>query len=70
MSQLVMTAEGLTRVHDYGLTYTSDTGSRVLEDMEKSYGQRISFVAGDAYLTAYQEGQRSVLLAIKDILAI
>lgn len=37
---------------------------RVLADLEQSYMLRDSFVPGDPYKSAWQEGQRSVVLNI------
>lgn len=49
---------------DYLSCFTSSSGQRVLEDMKKSYSDRSSYVTGDPYETAYNEGQRSVYLSI------
>jgi hypothetical protein len=53
----------------YHMTFTSPSGSVVLDDMESSYGGQ-TYVQGDAYHSAFQEGQRSVVLAIKALIAL
>lgn len=52
---------------DYKQTFTSKEGERVLEDLEQAYYHRISF-SRDPYATAFNEGQRAVIVRIKNLL--
>lgn len=56
------------RTLDYASVFGTDAGQRVLEDLYRSYGRRISYSKGDSHETAYHEGQRSVYLAIRTML--
>jgi hypothetical protein len=56
------------RTLDYASVFGTDAGQRVLEDLYRSYGRRISYSKGDPYETAYREGQRSVYLSIRVML--
>ena len=47
---------------DYAITFGSDEGRRVLKDL-LGYRDRISFDI-DPYQTAFNEGQRSVVLRV------
>tara|TARA_R100001086_G_scaffold221738_1_gene139068 strand:+ start:3121 stop:3384 length:264 start_codon:yes stop_codon:yes gene_type:complete len=51
----------------YKFTFSSDEGKRVLEDLEQAYYHRISF-SRDPYATAFNEGQRAVIVRIKNLL--
>lgn len=48
----------------YRVFETSGDGQTVLADLCESYMDRSSFVPGDSHATAFNEGQRSVVLAI------
>ncbi len=52
----------------YRVFEQSVDGQIVLQDLCDSYYDRTSFVPGDSHATAYAEGQRSVVLAIFEIL--
>jgi len=49
---------------DYLSCFSSSSGQKVLDDMKISYSDRSSYVTGDPYETAFNEGQRSVYLSI------
>lgn len=49
-------------IGDYGRTFGSVIGGRVLDDLRKMFGNRQSHVPGDPYETAFRDGQRSVYL--------
>jgi len=48
--------------------FSSPGGRLVLEDLQKSFADRRSFVEGDPHATSFREGQRDVLLAIMDLM--
>jgi len=50
-------------VENYKQCFSSAAGEKVLEDLNASYGNRISF-SSDPYATAFKEGQRSLYLRI------
>jgi hypothetical protein len=52
----------------YRIFETSSDGQRVLDDLCEAYYDRTSFVSGDPQATAFNEGARSVVLAIFQIL--
>ena len=52
---------------DYKQTFTSKQGERVLQDLMEAYYKRISF-SRDPYATAYNEGQRAVVVRILNLL--
>ena len=52
---------------DYKQTFTSKEGERVLQDLMEAYYHRISFSRGP-YATAYNEGQRAVVVRILNLL--
>jgi len=56
------------RVMDYDATFGKGRGVNVLNDLSTQYERRSSFVPGDPYATAFREGQRDVVLAIKTML--
>jgi hypothetical protein len=56
------------RIMDYSRTFSDGHGRNVLTDLCAQYEQRSSFVPGDPYATAFREGQRDVVLAIKAVL--
>jgi hypothetical protein len=51
----------------YHLTFSAGFGAAVLADMEESYGGS-TYVRGDTHESAYKEGQRSVVLAIRELM--
>lgn len=51
----------------YHNTFSSESGSVVLADLEQRYGRRRSF-APDPHTTAFHEGQRDVYLMILNLL--
>jgi F420-0:gamma-glutamyl ligase len=63
-------AERLAMANTYQRVFSDDDGRRVLEDLRRSYGDRRSFVDGDALATAFREGQRDVYLAVQDLIAL
>jgi len=52
---------------DYKQTFTSKEGERVLKDLMEAYYHRISF-SRDPYATAFNEGQRAVIVRILNLL--
>lgn len=48
-------------------TFSTESGAALLTHMDELFGQ-ISHTPGDPYHTAYREGQRSVVLHIKQII--
>ena len=55
-------------VSDYANTFGTDSGKRVLDDLEKSFGGSC-YTKGDPHDTAYREGQRDVLMRIKELIS-
>ena len=54
---------------DYKVIFNSDEGVRVMADLEKRcHYHSTTNVKGDSHESAYMEGQRSVLLFIKQML--
>lgn len=45
----------------YELAFTSEHGRAALRDLVRSYVVRRSYVMGDPYATAFNEGQRDVV---------
>lgn len=56
-------------LRNYVATFESSAGREVFRDLVQHYLYRTSHVPGDPYTTAYQEGQRSVVLAIRKAMA-
>ncbi|MEK9918078.1 MAG: hypothetical protein VW496_01680 [Pelagibacteraceae bacterium] len=53
----------------YRQTFNSDSGAKVLSDLEARCNYRASsYVAGDANATAFEEGKRAVILHIHNML--
>ena len=53
----------------YKIVFESDHGKQVMEDLEKRcHYNATTNVRGDSHESAYMEGQRSVLLFIKNML--
>ena len=48
----------------YQKVFDTVLGKTVLEDLNRSYGDRSSFVHGDSHGTSFKEGQRDVYLTI------
>lgn len=63
-----LTKEQYKQASLYFQTFTSQQGSEVFADMKASYCGA-TYAPGDTHQTAYQEGQRSVVLAIEFLLA-
>lgn len=55
-------------VSDYANTFGTDSGLRVLDDLQKSFGGSC-YSKGDPYDTSYKEGQRDVLTRIKELIS-
>lgn len=55
-------------VIDYKITFNSEHGKRVLDDLDLFSGYRKSSFNKDPYLMAFLEGQRNVALRIHRIL--
>lgn len=54
---------------DYKITFGSDQGKRVLEDLSKRCHEfNTTHVKGDSHESAFYEGQRSILVFIKSII--
>ena len=55
--------------HMYTETFSSESGIKVLRDLEARANWRASsYVAGDANATAFEEGKRAVLLHIHNMM--
>ena len=53
----------------YKIVFGSDLGKEVMEDLEKRcHYNATTNIRGDSHESAYMEGQRSVLLFIKNML--
>ncbi len=53
----------------YKQTFDSEAGQKVLRDLEARCNWRaLSYVAGDANATAFEEGKRGVILHIHNML--
>ena len=55
-------------VSAYANTFGSNSGMKVLDDLEKSFGGSC-YSKGDSHDTAYREGQRDVLMRIKQMIS-
>ena len=62
-----MTGEEKVVAQMYWLTFGGGPGAMVYKDLEASYSDRLSFDS-DALRMAFNEGQRSVFLAIKALI--
>jgi len=61
------TKRSLANILDYKDTFSTDKGKKVLWDLMKQSGMLTkSFVEGDPYGTAYNDGARSLCLYILD----
>ena len=56
-------------VSAYGSVFLSDQGQRVLDDLEASFGGSC-YTKGDSHDTAFREGQREVLLRIRQMISL
>jgi len=54
----------LRTVTAYRDTFSGVSGTRVLDDLKKSYNNRTSHTKGDSHDTAFKEGERNVYLKI------
>ena len=53
----------------YKQTFNTDSGSKVLTDLEARCNYKaLSYVAGDANATAFEEGKRAVILHIYNMM--
>lgn len=53
----------------YTQTFGTESGEKVLRDLEARCNWRVSsYVAGDAYATAFEEGKRAVILHIYNMM--
>ena len=53
----------------YRQTFDSEAGAKVMEDLERRCNMRsLSYVAGDANATAFEEGKRAVILHIHNMM--
>jgi hypothetical protein len=65
------TEEYLATISDYQQTFNSPAGQKVLLHIMQSCGiMSSSFVKGDSHVTAFNEGQRSVVVQILKTLKI
>ena len=55
-------------VSAYGAVFNTDQGKIVMDDLEVSFGGSC-YAKGDSHDTAYREGQREVLLRIKQMIS-
>ena len=54
---------------DYKMTFGSESGERVLEDLKKRCGFNMTtHIKGDSHESAFLEGSRAVVLFIKNML--
>jgi|TARA_R100001530_G_scaffold120459_1_gene87725 hypothetical protein len=57
------------RTADYGFTFNTDQGKRVLKDLyDQCHMAHPTYIKGDSHETAYREGERNVFLRILFIL--
>ena len=53
----------------YRQTFNTDSSAKVLDDLEARCNYRaLSYVAGDANATAFEEGKRAVILHIHNMM--
>ena len=56
-------------VKDYKITFGSDEGKRILDDLKKrSHFYNTTHVKGDSHESAYYEGQRSLVVFIESLI--
>lgn len=56
-------------VSAYGAVFNTDQGQRVLDDLEASFDGSC-YTKGDSHDTAFREGQREVLLRIRQMISL
>lgn len=56
-------------VSAYAAVFDSDQGKKVLEDLELSFGGSC-YTKGDSHDTAFREGQREVLIRIRQMISL
>jgi len=56
-------------VSAYGAVFLSDQGQKVLDDLEASFGGSC-YTKGDSHDTAFREGQREVLIRIRQMISL
>lgn len=54
----------------YAAAFNGGAGAEVLEDLQRRFGARLSYVKGDPHETAFREGQRSVVVTIQTLMAL
>tara|TARA_R100001594_G_scaffold58437_2_gene92410 strand:+ start:4219 stop:4470 length:252 start_codon:yes stop_codon:yes gene_type:complete len=54
------------RLVDYYYCFSTDTGQRVLKDLQKLYQDKSSIQENDVYGTYFHEGARYVYLLLRD----
>lgn len=64
MADKKVSKRSIAVVSDYRETFATDFGQRVLWDMMKQFMLRTSYADGNPHGTAFNEGQRDVLLHI------
>tara|TARA_Y100001951_G_scaffold104082_1_gene114631 strand:- start:547 stop:783 length:237 start_codon:yes stop_codon:yes gene_type:complete len=52
--------------NDFEECFSSPSGGRVLEWLENNFVYRSSHTPGDAYETAFREGQRAIVLMLRE----
>ena len=56
-------------VKDYKITFGSDEGKRILDDLKKrSHFYNTTHVKGDSHESAFYEGQRSLVVFIEKLI--
>lgn len=55
---------------EYLAAFGTPSGQKTLAHLRQLFGDRLSYVAGDAYATAFREGQRSVIVHILSLLSL
>ena len=56
-------------VKDYKITFGSDEGKRILDDLKKrSHFYNTTHVKGDSHESAFYEGQRSIVVFMENLI--
>ena len=56
-------------IKDYKIIFNTDEGKRVLDDLKKrSYFYNTTHVQGDSHESAYNEGQRSLVVFMETLI--
>ena len=59
----------LELIKDYKIIFNTDEGKRVLDDLKKrSYFHNTTHVQGDSHESAYNEGQRSLVVFMETLI--